>query len=507
MNPVRLRDGLRAWVHALSELDPYSLACFRIGIGAVLLYDIGLAWSVLELWPGIQGYFDGLPLPEGLPNGLGMLKLLFGLYALLALGVLLGYQTRCCTLALWIAFTVHRYVSQTTDYHDDVLFHALFWAQFLDWGQRFSLDARLGRATGYADVVSRMASCGLVLNLAYLYVSTAWEKSDPAWWPEGSAVYFALGDVALSGPVGRWIVEQGSSVVFQGLSGLVLALEFVGGLLIASPWARLRLAGLLALMLLQAGLWVCMRLESFPATMLSVQVALLPAFVWTRWGFRASCLIGIRPRWQRNALLALVAGIAVVNAEGLRLNRLDAWSYPGAEALSEVRDFFDLQGVWRMYAPAPPDYTCWWVGVGRNRAGEEVDPITGVRPTFAEPDNSAWPFGALGSVYWYYGPDPEGEVQNEFVRFLLWQDRRYTPPEKQLTHFMLFYVYVPYLPLEDGPHDPIPMLVSRWPVQISDPEPRPPLRKDSVLHGVDLYELDYERWGEMPERAAGPKTY
>ena len=82
--------------------------------------------------------------------------------------------------------------------------------------------------------------------------------------------------------------------------------------------------------------------------MLAVQVALLPAYVWARWGFCASSPIDIRPRWQRNTLLAFVAGITVVNAEGLRLRRLDVWSNPGAEALEEVRDFFDLQGVWRM---------------------------------------------------------------------------------------------------------------------------------------------------------------
>ena len=175
--PVQLSDsGLKSplwtWARVLADLDPRSLACFRIGIGAVLLYDVGLAWNVIDWWLVLQGYLDGLPLPAGLPNGIGALKLLFGIYALLALGVLLGYQTRWCTLGAWVALSIHRYVSQTVDYHDDVLFHALFWAQFLDWGQRFSLDARRGRATAYADRVQRLACCGLALNIAHIYIFT-----------------------------------------------------------------------------------------------------------------------------------------------------------------------------------------------------------------------------------------------------------------------------------------------------------------------------------------------
>ena len=262
-------------------------------------------------------------------------------------------------------------------------------------------------------------------------------------------------------------------------------------------------------MVLQAMLLVCMRLESFPATMMAVLVALLPSFVWTRLGagdLRISS--GARPRWQRNALLALLVGTIFVNAEGLRFYYLDEWPYPGAEELVEVRDFFNLQGVWGMYAPAPPVHTGWWVCVGRTRSGREIDPITGRPPTFAQPDNWGWPFGGLGSVYWFYEPDEEGEVQGEFARFLLWRDERHTPEAERLTHFLLLYVYVPYLPLEGMPHDPVPILVSRWPEGSAGG--RPALREDSVLHGVELYELEYERWGDedwVPERVVGPETY
>ena len=278
----RVMSYLRAWIETLADLDPRSLACFRIGLGLVLIYDAGLAWDVIDLWPGIQTYFDGLPLPGCMqPAGdVATLKLIFGGYALLALGLLLGYRTRFCALALLVVTGVHRCVSQTVDYHDDVLYHALFWAQFMDLGQCFSLDARRRQRFDWGDRWSRVGAFGLVFNVAYIYISTVIEKDDPAWWPDGTAVYYALSDVALSGELGRWAVAHLPLAAFKVLSYQVLAMELVGGLLILSPWARARLGGWLLLLLLQVGLWACMRLESFPGTMLSVQVALLPAVKW-----------------------------------------------------------------------------------------------------------------------------------------------------------------------------------------------------------------------------------
>ena len=73
------------------------------------------------------------------------LKVLFGLCALLALGLLLGYRTRFCALGALLVTGVHRAVAQTVDFHDDVIFHALLWMQMIDAGRCFSLDARGGR--------------------------------------------------------------------------------------------------------------------------------------------------------------------------------------------------------------------------------------------------------------------------------------------------------------------------------------------------------------------------
>lgn len=77
-----------------------------------------------------------------------------------------------------------------------------------------------------------------------------------------------------------------------------------------------------------------------------------------------------------------------------------------------------------------------------------------------------------------------------------WQDERYTPDNERLTHFSLLYVYVHYEPVVDGPYEPMPMLVMRWPEQ-HDGHARPLLREDSLLYEATVYKLAYECWGEI----------
>ncbi len=509
----RATDYLRTWVSALADLDLRSLAFFRMGLGLALIYDAGLAWDVIDLWPGMQTYYDGLPMPDWAQRAgdVTTLKLIFGGYAFLALGLLLGFHTRFCALALLLVTGVHRSVSQTVDFHDDIIFHALFWAQFMDLGRCFSLDGRRGKWVGFGDRWSRIGAFGLMFNVAYIYLSTAIEKDDPAWWPDGTAVYYALSDVALSGTLGRWAVANLPLATFKVLSYQTLLMELLGGLLILSPWRRARYGGLCMLSLLQVGLWALMRLESFPATMLSLHAALLPTALWARCGFALPGLAPVvRPRWHRNLLLLFLVGTVLVNMEGRRISRLIAAEeplpYAGARRVYQLRQIFHLQARWQMYAPSPPAYTGWWVCVGRTRTGAEIDPITGTKPTFVSPDNAGWPFGGLGSVYWLYEPDEEGYVQEEYTAFIQWKDKRYTPQNEQLTHFLLFYVYVPYEPVADGPYEPMPMLVTRWPEE--DARARPALRTDSVLREVELYETVYNKWGEMlSKRIVVPITY
>ncbi len=502
----------RAWLRLLNAaaLDPRSLACFRIGIGAVLLYDIGMAWSILETWPAMMGYFAGLAPARWLGLGdIAFLQLAFALYALLALALLLGWRTRFFALCAWIALTLHRELAGVIDYHDDVLFHALFCAQFVELSACWSLDAYKKRPPSGRDLIGQLGGLGLVVNAVFIYLSTVWEKDGSSWWPQGTAIYYALKDLALSGPVGLWIVEHVPLALLQTSSYLVWILELVGGLALVLP--RTRFAGWLLLSALQVSLWVIMSLESFPATMLALQMALLPGWVWDRWGIRAAVEPPRpRPRWSAVLLWGLLVIIAFINIEGRRLSRLEDehWPYTGAAEIDAARRVVELETHWQMYAPGPPRYGGWWVCVGHTAAGEEIDPITGAAPTFAAPARADWPFRGLGSVYWFVEPDDDGDPQEDYARYFQWVDQHINPPQKRLTHFSLFFVYEPFRPIQNAAHVRKPLLVMRWPE--GDMAARPALRGDSALRAVKIYQPDYQKLGKrswMPRELPPLQTY
>lgn len=507
-----VRSALRSVSNGLAHsavLDVRSLACFRMGIAAVLLYDISLAWSVIDTWPAMMGYFDGLAAARavGLDDS-AFLYAALGVYALLALGLLLGWHARLCALGAWLALTAHRQWAGVIDYHDDVLFHALFCALFVETSACWSLDRRVGRGAEGADLIARFGGLGLVINTGFIYLSTVWEKDGAAWISEGTAVYYALRDVALSGSVGLWVVEHAPLTLLQAATYAVWFTELAGGLALLLP--RTRFVGWVLLTLLQVGLGLMLALESFPATMLALQVALVPGRAWERLGVgvhRASPLP--RPLLHRTLLWALLAAIVLLNVEGRRLTRLDGeyWPYRGAEAVAELRQIFELETHWQMYAPTPPRYGGWWVCVGYTAAGEEVDPITGAKPHFGVPLRSRQPFRGLGSVYWFVEPRADGHPQDSYVRYIAWVDRHRRAPAQRMTHFSLFFVYEPFRPIQNAPHARKPLLILRWP---EDGVNRPALRADSALRGQAIYRPDYREMGKsgwQPEALPPLETY
>jgi hypothetical protein len=144
MDPAQLLQKLTAYLQRLSNLDPRSLALFRILLAAVILYDISQSWAIIDVWPGLHDFYEDLPLPALL--GVGSepitLKLLYAIYAVTTLTFLVGYKTRWSCLAVWIITCGHQYAGRATiDYHHVVLVNLLIWCQALDLGQRFSLDA------------------------------------------------------------------------------------------------------------------------------------------------------------------------------------------------------------------------------------------------------------------------------------------------------------------------------------------------------------------------------
>jgi len=377
MKTTEIGHSAQRYFHYLGDLDPRSLACFRILCAIAIFWDIRLVWLTRERWAGLQGFYDGLPLPGLLGVGSEEITLnaLFSLYALATLCMLLGFRTQMSTLGVWIMTCGFHYASPNTlDYNNFILTSLLLWSQSLWLGRACSLDALLSAPRMKRDLIETLGGCAFTLTFAHIYFETALQKSGPAWRTDGTAVWFALKDFSLASSLGTWAVSHLPFALFQVTTYVVLAVEFLAPLLLLSPWLRFhtRMMGCALLMVLQLGFWTLMNLEAFPLTMLAATSALLPTELWRRFGTMRirklfPCLPAAEPDDCRSrnsivsgTLTALFAAALFINIEGSRLLALEDYPYPGGEYIETAKYFFGLETTWRMYSPGPPVFSGWW---------------------------------------------------------------------------------------------------------------------------------------------------
>jgi hypothetical protein len=195
-------------------LDLRALALTRMGTAAVVLLDLSIRSTDLEAHYANLGVLPITALMEHTwtpyqfslhaASGLWQVQaVLFGLAAVLAGALLLGYHTRLATLASWVLLvSVQNRNTLIGQGGDDLLRMLLFWGIFLPWGRVWSWDARERPAPDRLDYASA-ATVAYVVQLALLYWCTALLKTGVEWTQAGTALYYALSLDQLLLPGGR----------------------------------------------------------------------------------------------------------------------------------------------------------------------------------------------------------------------------------------------------------------------------------------------------------------
>jgi len=160
---------------------------------------------------------------------------------------------------------------------------------FLPLGARAGIDAALadtqmekGEAPPGSNQHLSWASAGLLLQVLSVYFFSALLKSGGEWWPDGSAVDYAMQIDAYATPVGRWL--RNFPGFEQDLTYWVFFLEMIGPLVALSPVLNrpLRFIVMLALMLMHIGFIVCLNIGPFPFVSLASLSALAGGWIWDR---------------------------------------------------------------------------------------------------------------------------------------------------------------------------------------------------------------------------------
>jgi len=301
---------MRAFLERTFGIDLRSLALFRAALGAVLLADLALRSVNLATFYADSGVMPrdwlvsvngpwrlSLHAANGEPWFAG---LVLALEVLAALALLAGYRTR---LANVVAFVLHGSLLNRNPLvllgGDPLLMCLLFWGMFLPLGARWSVDAALARKPLAKTVHLSWASAGLLLQTLSVYFFSALFKSGSEWWPEGTAVWYALSIDGYITPIGEWL--RGFSPATHALTYFVYFLELLGPPLALLPFAlaaalsafipraasrlyagadALRIAVMALLALMHIGFIFCLEIGPFAFISLASLTALAGAWIW-----------------------------------------------------------------------------------------------------------------------------------------------------------------------------------------------------------------------------------
>lgn len=281
-------------IKKIFSLDLRSLALLRVSVGIVLITD--LAFRARNM---IAHYTDAGVAPRAFMITYYQEKFLFSLHfwsglwefqailflaAALAAGALvLGYKTRLATFLSWLlqASLISRnpFVCQG----GDVLLNlTLFWGFFLPWGRLYSWDSWDESEPSETDHFSA-GSIALVLQICLVYwVSALVKAKSPAWWSDGTALYYTLHFERLTTSLAPllWPHPQ----LMKGMTHLVFWGEALGPLLFLVPFKNgvFRTMGVLFVIAFHANLRAFMDVGIFTYAGSVTALVFLPADFWEK---------------------------------------------------------------------------------------------------------------------------------------------------------------------------------------------------------------------------------
>jgi predicted DCC family thiol-disulfide oxidoreductase YuxK len=296
-------EQMRRWIKPLESrygLDIRSLALLRMGLALVILSDLWLRGRDLLAHYSDRGVLPRALLADLWEPGYWSLHALsgavwaqvgwFAIATVFAFLMLVGYRTRIATIASWILLiSLHNRNPLLIFAADDTLRAILFWAMFLPLGASYSIDQALNTShKPHPQRILTGATLALMAQQCFIYMFSAFFKNtSPDWWPDGTAVYYALSFDQYVTPLGHFLLNLGPLLVV--FTWVTLVLEWVGPLLIWSPLKTdfCRMLAVVLFILLHVGFGLTLNIGIFPALSSFTWLAFIPTATWESWAKRA----------------------------------------------------------------------------------------------------------------------------------------------------------------------------------------------------------------------------
>ncbi len=285
----------RAKLVELFGADLRSLAMFRMALALLVLADLASRatdltahytdWGILPRWPLVEEVLNRWQFSLNLMNGEPFFQaLLFGLAALAAVGLLVGYRTRLMTVTVWVLVLSIQFRNPVVSTGGDVLLHILlFWAMFLPLGAYWSVDRALKSSPPRLSMrFLSFATAALFIQIACMYWFSAIMKTGREWRVDGTAIYYTLSIDRYTSPLGEYLLHFPE--LLKVLTFATIGLEAFGPFLLFCPFLTglVRTGTVLAFMSLHLGIWLAMDIGLFPWISALCMVCFLPTWFWNK---------------------------------------------------------------------------------------------------------------------------------------------------------------------------------------------------------------------------------
>ena len=320
--------SVQRWAYAkvveIFGADLRSLATFRIVLALLVLADLAIRATDLSAHYTDAGIMPRTVLVEQvlspwafslhLMNGGALFQaLLFGVAALAAFGMLLGYRTRLMTFVVWVLLlSIQLRNPMLNGSESPMLRMLLFWGMLLPLGAYWSVDRARSALPRPSPRFLSLATFGLFMQIAFVYWFTSALKSGPEWRTDYTALYYTLSLDQLATPIGHLLLDF--PTLLQVLTFGTFVLEALVPLLLFCPFftGPVRTGAALAIMSLHFGIWLTMDIGIFPWISAFCMVCFFPTWFWDRASMLHSALLRRAEFARRLQLATALLGSAIV---------------------------------------------------------------------------------------------------------------------------------------------------------------------------------------------------
>lgn len=364
----------------------------RIGTGIILLLDLFirslsikafftdegvLPISILKQYNWSAAYFSF----HTISGDLWWQILLFIINAACIVLLIIGYRARVFTFICWVFLTSlqnrNPFIVQGGD---DLLRILLFWAIFLPWGERYSIQKKSNYPTNYFSI----ANVGYILLPCSIFFFSALLKTSPEWRSEGTAIYYALSLDQIRLPLGSFIYMFPNLMTV--LTFIVFYIELLAPIFIILPFVsnKIRTFGIICYIALFIGIASTLYVGLFYIIGIVSLIGMFPSS-WMNWFetklYKDKTAVALTESentptlFYKSSLYIKNYFIAAVILFCLMMNLGSVREFPYAldSKVVEYGKILRLEQNWGMFSPYILKDDGWFVYSGFNQKHQYID--------------------------------------------------------------------------------------------------------------------------------------